>query len=126
MAECQSRCIAPAQWRPKMGGHASKSCTFSESAGSTPPPTPDLIVSGFGVPNSDGNYFKNGTYNSHDLYKHENGTFFIYFMSGYELWFMSEILGNEDDGWVNPEPTAPIGLYQPTGSYAGYPIATLP
>ena len=104
-----------------MGGHKSKSCTFSEPAVITPPPVPDLIVSGDGSPSPNGSYFKDGIYNVHDKYKREDGLFFIYYMADSELWFMSNILGGDVDAFANPIPDTLIGDWVPTGIFSGWP-----
>jgi len=109
-----------------MGGHKSKSCTFSEPAVLTPPPVPDLIVSNWSMPDCSGNYFKDGTYNGHDKYKRADGSFYIYYLPDYGLWFMSWILGWDEDAWVNPEQDTLLGQYSLTGNAAGYPIVSIP
>jgi hypothetical protein len=112
-----------------MGGHKSKSCTFSEPAVITPPPVPDLVVSGNGLPSPNGNYYEDGIYNGYMSYKHESADYYIWLINMVINYCISTSKGTLDDyGWVNSEvDVTPIGTYAPvTELGVGNPIVNLP
>lgn len=100
-----------------MGGHTSKACTFSEPAAVTPPPIPDLIVTGDGDPSPNGNYFTDGTFDGYVSYKREDSLYYIFYDNSNGTYSLSAEKGEVESvaSWVFDD-----GGIGPVGNYRDY------
>ena len=92
-----------------MGGHSKRSCSSYPKA--IPPPQPDYVVSGNGIPNPNGNYFLAGNYLGSPYYKKTDDSFFIFYVPLDNAFYLSTILSGGEDASFAKEDMPIIGIY---------------